>query len=77
MLFPLLISVVHWKEDFVVGHLQILIFENVKNEHSAIVDTRWIKVNNDNHIEIVYWYDNEWGYSSRIVDIVKYLTGIL
>ena len=35
MLFPLLISVVHWKEDFVVGHLQILIFENVKNEHSV------------------------------------------
>ena len=35
MLFPLLISVVRWKEDFVVGHLQILIFENVKNEHSV------------------------------------------
>ncbi|MBR2275178.1 MAG: aldehyde dehydrogenase [Lachnospiraceae bacterium] len=49
----------------------------VKNEHSAIVDTRWIKVNNDNHIELVYWYDNEWGYSARIVDIVKYLSGIL
>ena len=49
----------------------------VKNEHSAIVDTRWIKVNNDNHIELVYWYDNECGYSARIVDIVKYLSGIL
>ena len=35
MLFPLLISVVRWKEDFVVGHLQILIFKNVKNEHSV------------------------------------------
>ena len=46
----------------------------VKNDHSAIVDTRWIKVNNGNHIEIVYWYDNEWGYSCRIVDIVKYLS---
>ena len=48
----------------------------VKNDHSAIIDTRWIQVNNGNHIELVYWYDNEWGYSSRIVDIVNYLTGI-
>ena len=35
MLFPLLISVVHCKEDFVVRHLHILIFENVNNEHSV------------------------------------------
>lgn len=48
----------------------------MKNDHSAIIDTRWIQVNNGNHIELVYWYDNEWGYSSRIVDIVNYLTGI-
>ena len=35
MLFLFLISVVHCKNDFVVRHLQILIFENVKNEHSV------------------------------------------
>lgn len=45
----------------------------VQNDYSVIVDTRWIKVNKDYHAEIVYWYDNEWGYSSRIVDIVKCL----
>lgn len=48
----------------------------VKNDHSTIIDTRWIQVKNGNHIELVYWYDNEWGYSSRIVDIIKYLEGI-
>lgn len=47
----------------------------VKNDHSTIIDTRWVQVKNGNHIELVYWYDNEWGYSSRIVDIIKYLEG--
>lgn len=46
----------------------------IGNDFSVIIDTRWIQVVNGNHIEIVYWYDNEWGYSSRIVDIVKYIT---
>ena len=40
------------------------------DDYSAILDTRWIQVNNGNHIELVYWYDNEWGYSSRVCDIV-------
>jgi len=40
------------------------------DDYSAILDTRWIQVNNRNHIELVYWYDNEWGYSSRVCDIV-------
>lgn len=45
----------------------------VQNDYSVIVDTRWIQIKNDYHAEIVYWYDNEWGYSSRIVDIVRCL----
>ena len=54
----------------------LISIDYVKNDHSAIIDTRWIQVNNRNHIELVYWYDNEWGYSSRIVDIVKYIGDI-
>lgn len=54
----------------------LISIDYVKNDHSAIIDTRWIQVNNGNHIELVYWYDNEWGYSSRIVDIVKYIGDI-
>lgn len=48
----------------------------IGNDYSVIIDTRWIQVINGNHVEIVYWYDNEWGYSSRIVDIVKYITNM-
>jgi len=39
-------------------------------KHSVIIDHRWTNVNR-NLIKLVYWYDNEWGYSSRVVDLVK------
>jgi len=45
----------------------------IKSEYSAIVDHRWIMVNNDNYLKIVLWYDNEWGYSCRVVDLINYI----
>ncbi len=48
-----------------------------KNDYSAIIDIRWIQVKNDNYMELVYWYDNEWGYSSRIVDMIGRLSGVI
>jgi glyceraldehyde 3-phosphate dehydrogenase len=41
-------------------------------EASAVIDMQWLKVNNG-LIKIVLWYDNEWGYSSRIIDLVRKL----
>lgn len=49
----------------------LISLDYIQNDYSVIVDTRWIQVKNGNHLELVYWYDNEWGYSSRIIDIVK------
>lgn len=43
----------------------------VGDEHSLSIDQRWTLVNNDNMLRIVYFYDNEWGYSSRVVDAMK------
>ena len=45
----------------------------IKSEFSAIIDHRWLMVNNNNYLKIVLWYDNEWGYSARVVDLVKYI----
>ena len=45
----------------------------IKSEFSAIIDHRWLMVNNKNYLKIVLWYDNEWGYSSRVVDLVKFI----
>ncbi len=44
-----------------------------KEEYSAIIDHRWTQVENSNLLKLVYWYDNEWGYSNRVVDIVELL----
>ena len=40
-------------------------------EQSCIVDQRRTKVVGDRFIKIVSWYDNEWGYSSRVLDVAR------
>ena len=46
----------------------------MSNPHSAIVDGLSTKVIGDNLIKVLAWYDNEWGYSCRLVDLVKYIS---
>jgi len=43
------------------------------NPHSAIVDGLSTKVIEGNLLKVMAWYDNEWGYSCRLVDLVKYI----
>ena len=40
------------------------------NSHSSIVDLELTNVVGGNLVKIVAWYDNEWGYSNRLVEIV-------
>lgn len=40
---------------------------------SAIVDAALTKVLDGNLVKVMAWYDNEWGYSLRIVDLIKFL----
>ena len=44
-----------------------------RNSNSSIVDAEYTKVINGNLIKILSWYDNEWGYSCRVRDLVKYI----
>jgi glyceraldehyde 3-phosphate dehydrogenase len=41
------------------------------NAHSAIVDAPYTKVMDGDFVKVVAWYDNEWGYSSRCVDLLR------
>src|SRR5262245_27641628 len=43
------------------------------NSNSSIVDAEYTKVIGGNMVKILSWYDNEWGYSCRVRDLVKYL----
>lgn len=43
------------------------------NSHSAIIDSLSTMVLDDDMIKVVAWYDNEWGYSNRLADLVKYI----
>mgnify|MGYP001001628367 FL=1 len=44
-----------------------------KDPRSSIIDAPSTMVIGDNMAKIVSWYDNEWGYSNRIVDLVNYI----
>ena len=43
------------------------------NPHSSIVDAAYTKVLEGDFVKVLSWYDNEWGYSSRCVDLAKLL----
>ena len=45
----------------------------MQNPNSSIVDSQLTKVLGGNLLKVVSWYDNEWGYSKRVVDLIGYL----
>ena len=43
------------------------------NPHSSIVDAAYTTVMDGDFVKVMAWYDNEWGYSNRCVDLLKKL----
>jgi glyceraldehyde 3-phosphate dehydrogenase len=43
------------------------------NPHSAILDAPYTKVMDGDFVKVLAWYDNEWGYSNRCVDLVRFI----
>jgi glyceraldehyde 3-phosphate dehydrogenase len=46
-----------------------------RNSNSSIVDAEYTKVIGGRMLKVLSWYDNEWGYSCRVRDLVKYIAG--
>ncbi len=44
------------------------------NPNSGIVDGLFTRVTDDNLVKVLAWYDNEWGYSCRMIDLIKYIS---
>ena len=46
-----------------------------RNPNSSIVDAEYTKVIGGRMLKVLSWYDNEWGYSCRVRDLIKYIAG--
>ncbi|WP_335872251.1 glyceraldehyde-3-phosphate dehydrogenase [Bacillus sp. 2205SS5-2] len=47
------------------------------NPHSAIIDGLTTMVIDDRKVKVLAWYDNEWGYSCRVVDLAKHVVCLM
>jgi len=53
--------------------LPVVSSDIIGNSHSSIFDAPFTRVIDGNYIKTLNWYDNEWGYSNRVVDLVSLL----
>jgi len=44
--------------------------------HTSIFDAKAGISLNDNFVKLVAWYDNEWGYSNKMLDLTKYIDSV-
>ncbi|MEK6863644.1 MAG: type I glyceraldehyde-3-phosphate dehydrogenase [Nanoarchaeota archaeon] len=58
-------GIIQYSEDELVST------DIIHNPHSAIYDAKLTSVVDKKFLKIVAWYDNEWGYSCRVVDMIK------
>jgi glyceraldehyde 3-phosphate dehydrogenase len=52
---------------------QLVSIDFRRNNHSSIVDAAYTKVMDGDFVKVLAWYDNEWGYSMRCVDLLRIL----
>ncbi len=49
----------------------------IGNPHSSIFDAGGTRVLGGNLVKVMSWYDNEWGYSNRVVDLIERLAEVM
>ena len=60
-------GILDWTEEPLVSS------DFIGNANSSIVDVKACIQLNDNFVKLISWYDNEWGYSNRVVDLIKHI----
>jgi glyceraldehyde 3-phosphate dehydrogenase len=48
----------------------------IGNPHSSIFDALSTRAESDGYVKVLSWYDNEWGYSNRVVDLIARLAAL-
>ena len=66
-----LVGIMEYTEDPIVST------DIIGNPHSSIVDASGTRVLGGNLVRVMSWYDNEWGYSNRVVDLIERLGQII
>lgn len=57
-----------------LSHEQLISADFEQRNESAIIDMRWLNVMADDMVKAILWYDNEWGYACRVVDLARRMT---
>lgn len=65
-----LVGILAYTEDDVVSS------DMIGNTNSSIFDAKAGISLNDNFVKVVSWYDNEWGYSRRVLDLLAYVAKV-
>jgi glyceraldehyde 3-phosphate dehydrogenase len=60
-------GILQYSDDFLVS------IDLNGNDHSAIVDAKLTMVMEGKMAKVLAWYDNEWGYSSRLRDLILHI----
>ena len=63
----------HLKGILDYNELPLVSIDYNGDPHSSIVDGLSTMMVGDNMLKLVLWYDNEWGYSERIIDLLEYI----
>ena len=65
-----LLGILEYTEDDIVSS------DIIGHNASSIFDAKAGIALNDNFIKLISWYDNEWGYSRRVLDLLAYISGV-
>ncbi|MBQ4346070.1 MAG: type I glyceraldehyde-3-phosphate dehydrogenase, partial [Oscillospiraceae bacterium] len=55
---------------------QVVSSDFLSDERTSIFDANAGVYLTDTFVKVVSWYDNEWGYSNKIVDLIRYMSSV-
>ena len=65
-----LAGILGYTEDAVVSS------DFIHDSHTSIFDAKAGIALTDTFVKVVSWYDNEWGYSNKVVDLIEYMYSV-
>ncbi|MBR1884390.1 MAG: type I glyceraldehyde-3-phosphate dehydrogenase [Clostridia bacterium] len=63
-------GVMSWTDEAVVSS------DFIHDPHTSIFDVKAGIALNDNFVKLVAWYDNEWGYSNKVLDLINHMANV-